>query len=568
VIGILSQLLVLVALGQNAGTKPDPLRPDRSPRFVVVRETPSPGQVVDSIRERILVEGVPWQIEDTQTGYQYVLVPRGRYWAGVTPDDPRAIFASEPDGHRLPETPGRWVELNRPFYIGSRELSRAQALQLGLESGSRPGAREHGSLPWTASGSNEDLARVSQLVTLLDARIPTEVEWEAAARAGHCMRFQWGESLDEGEGCANMNDQTLLDEEKKLNPGLWFGVRTQRTRDFASFRDGFPWLAPVSWDSRANDAGVHDITGNVVELCIAADGQFLTKGGPDAALGRVAARMPVTGHFGLRPVLDVERVFPDMSQRGGHEEEDGLAKARDLAWAVVVESLPSTGSGVSEDNRAAILASGLPWLVMHAKTGISMVLVPPREASDRPFYIARREFSNLAAQRCGLSAAGGFWGTPEKPFLVRDFVACEGALENSGLAPPTVEEWEKAARAGVTTRFPWGDDPADGVGWMNAAGLERRLGPGDRFPFTDPWTGVASILGTREPNAFGLIDVLGNVAEICIADGDRIVLRGGDGMSGPDRCSLDSQEDWDPTTSAPRGVWAGVRPVVRIESRR
>lgn len=65
---------------------------------------------------------------------------------------------------------------------------------------------------------------------------------------------------------------------------------------------------------------------------------------------------------------------------------------------------------------------------------------------------------------------------------------------------PTEGEWEFAARAGTETIYPWGNtfDPA----YANGIGVP---GP-DQFTFTAP-------VGTHEPNAFGLHDMIGNLWE-------------------------------------------------------
>jgi formylglycine-generating enzyme required for sulfatase activity len=73
-------------------------------------------------------------------------------------------------------------------------------------------------------------------------------------------------------------------------------------------------------------------------------------------------------------------------------------------------------------------------------------------------------------------------------------------------------EWEYAARAGTTTRFPWGDDPHESCRHANlydsSAGDLKMPYPtadcDDGYPRVAP---VASF----PPNAFGLYDMLGNV---------------------------------------------------------
>jgi formylglycine-generating enzyme required for sulfatase activity len=103
---------------------------------------------------------------------------------------------------------------------------------------------------------------------------------------------------------------------------------------------------------------------------------------------------------------------------------------------------------------------------------------------------------------------------------------------------PTEAEWEYAARAGSTTRFPFGDDPAPigDYAWYlhNSASGPRPV-------------------GTRQPNRFGLYDMIGNVGEIVedkwhfdyvgapsdgtawsVGTADAHVLRGGCYIDSPD----------------------------------
>ncbi|GBR75584.1 hypothetical protein NO2_0244 [Candidatus Termititenax persephonae] len=84
---------------------------------------------------------------------------------------------------------------------------------------------------------------------------------------------------------------------------------------------------------------------------------------------------------------------------------------------------------------------------------------------------------------------------------------------------PTEAEWEYACRGGTTTKYIWGDDwsetEMDKYGW-----------------YYNNSSGRPHMVGQKKPNAYGLYDVLGNVAEWCSTTtytnfNDYYVIRGG-----------------------------------------
>jgi formylglycine-generating enzyme required for sulfatase activity len=84
-------------------------------------------------------------------------------------------------------------------------------------------------------------------------QLPTEAQWEYAARAGTTTAYLWGNDEAGGKGFGNMNDSSAAKRFNKWN------------RSFP-WDDGFVFLAPVR-SFKPNAWGLHDMTGNVAEWC-------------------------------------------------------------------------------------------------------------------------------------------------------------------------------------------------------------------------------------------------------------------------------------------------------------
>jgi formylglycine-generating enzyme required for sulfatase activity len=102
-----------------------------------------------------------------------------------------------------------------------------------------------------------------------------------------------------------------------------------------------------------------------------------------------------------------------------------------------------------------------------------------------------------------------------------DAVAALASYAARALTLPTDDQWEAAVRGGTDTDFPWMNaSPADLIGRIHAwdAGADPDGGP--------------QPTGGRSANAYGVLDGLGNIAEITQLAGGVATVRGGDWTAG------------------------------------
>ena len=189
------------------------------------------------------------------TGIVLVLLPGSCYWMGMSKDplpDPEM-----PSGNplaRFDEVPVHRVCLD-PFFISKYEVTQAQYLRMTGQNPSRirPGI-DYGlyftSLRHPVENLNWGMA--DAFARDMGLLLPTEAQWEFAARAGSTARFPCGWDPTCLAKTENISDRSAR---VPGRPGGW---------NYAEWYDGFVDSSPVGF-FEPNAFGLHDVLGNVTE---------------------------------------------------------------------------------------------------------------------------------------------------------------------------------------------------------------------------------------------------------------------------------------------------------------
>lgn len=387
-------------------------------------------------------------------------------------------------------------------------------------------------------------------------RLPTEAEWEKAARGGlKSKRFPWGDTISHNQSnyyAYDLYDYDLSGKVNNVHPKFAVGST--------------PYTSPVG-SFKANDYGLYDITGNVWEWCWDWYGAY-TPGSQTNPLGansgskriirggswdRGPGACRIAKRFNSNPSSTI-----DSNTIG--TAGIGIRLARSISaspngFAMIPAGSFTMGNSVAEDTditdapaRTVTLdtfyigkceVTKAEWDEVRSwglNNGYTDLVEGSGKASSHPVHsiswYQMVKWCNARSQKEGFTPA--YYTNDAHSIIYKtgnvDITNSHVKWNASGYRLPTEAEWEKAARGGLNgKRFPWGDTISHSqanyyAGTFTYSGDTTRYY--DNFdlsyqqegfhptynygsqPYTSP---VASFVA----NGFGLHDVAGNVLEYC-----------------------------------------------------
>ncbi|MBM3332689.1 formylglycine-generating enzyme family protein [candidate division WOR-3 bacterium] len=422
-------------------------------------------------------------------------------------------------------------------------------------------------------------------------RLPTEAEWEKAARGTDARKYPWGSRRPGSSRHGNFADDAL----GRWHPG-WPRIN--------GYDDGYSNTAPVgSFALGASPYGCMDMAGNVYEWCsdYYSDDYFggSTKNptGPRSGSSRVirssswsragdvlcvrrssnqaSCRTEGLGFRCCGPAIPNSQravVEPEPPRRGSPDATHPTQEGNDTMPPMDL-SPPDAGAGAlpasneqkwQRDGSVMVRVLGGNF-TMGSDRGESDEK-PTREVNIAEFWIDRCEVTNRqykhfcdATNRVYPSDPGFpgmssyFRNRPDYPVVNVSFDDAQAYCEWAGKRLPTEAEWEKAARGIDQRTYPWGE-------WDPNNARCNSSSKADGYAYTAP---VGSFPAGASP--CGALDMAGNVREWCKVVHDytinremivqaRSVQRGGSADL-PDAALRCSSRSWRPA----RGDYIGFR---------
>jgi formylglycine-generating enzyme len=224
-------------------------------------------------------------------GMELALIPPGEFEMGISAADVERFAATFPDAQREhfdDERPLYRARIEIPFYLGAHEVTIGQFGRFVDATDYKTEAEQDGQggygwnavsgklegpnprFSWRTTGFQQtdehpvvnlswsDAQAFCQWLTELEGReyrLPAEVQWEYACRAGTSTWFCSGNDPEELPQFGNVADASAK-----------AGLTAYQDYAYLASRDGYVFTAPIG-SFRANAFGIWDLHGNVGEWC-------------------------------------------------------------------------------------------------------------------------------------------------------------------------------------------------------------------------------------------------------------------------------------------------------------
>ncbi|GHU47810.1 hypothetical protein AGMMS50289_23540 [Betaproteobacteria bacterium] len=424
-------------------------------------------------------------------GTEFILIPAGSFTMGADKNDKDA----EDD-----ETPPHRVSISQAFYLGKYEVTQGEWEAV---MGSNPSKFKGRSNPVERVSWND----VQTFIQRLNAkegtnkyRLPTEAEWEYAARAGTKSTYSFGDDAGQLGAYAwydgNSGDQTHPVGQKKPNP---WGLYDMHGNVYEWVND---WYNESYYSRSASTDPAGPSSG---QLWVLRGGSWFSSAGSLRSANRLFSS-PVyrSGSYGFRLARSLDS--------GTNTPQSGSA-TQTAAPTVKAQSSGSATSGIAGKTFTNSISTEFTLIPEGSFTMGADKNSEKAEDDETPqhrvsisqaFYLGKYEVTQGEWEAVMGSNPSKFKGrsNPVEEVSwddVQTFIQRLNAKEGTNkYRLPTEAEWEYAARAGTKSTYSFGDDAGQlgAYAWYDG-------NSGDQ---THP-------VGQKKPNPWGLYDMHGNVYE-------------------------------------------------------